>query len=121
VADGPDEALVAELVSVIEDSYGWGSVYFSDRPEDFEQQVARAVLAHLADRLIPADAEEREEWGWSDHDDPERRYLADEAMVMRMVTGGFMGMTGWRRTVRTWKTPDGSTGTLVGPWVEVEG
>lgn len=46
-----DEALIAELVPVIEDSYGLTSVYFSDRADDFEQfeqVVARAVLAHLA-------------------------------------------------------------------------
>jgi hypothetical protein len=128
-ATGPDEALVESLLPLIhlptddpwtkheKSAYhhagGWREGFEAAR-----RVRTRAVLAHVADQLIPADAEEREEWGrrWPSGD--ENVLGADEA-VARLMTSRSVVLL--RRTVRTWATPDGSAGTLVGPWVEVEG
>lgn len=53
----------------------------------------------------------------------------EERVEYDTIRSGYMGGDGnvteeigyFCRTVRTWTTPDGATGTLVGPWVEVEG
>jgi hypothetical protein len=131
-----DEALVEEVAQVAADSARDMTIgeVLAESGDDRHLRAARAVLAHLADRLIPADAEEREEWGvhyanagrFVENVPDKTTVQADEETARATVAFILDETPSWgpglrRRTVRTWKTPDGSTGTLVGPWVEVEG
>jgi hypothetical protein len=127
--DSPDEALVQEVADVLR-----MTTSDSTLPEEL-QRDARAVLAHLADRLIPADAEEREEWGvtWErpngeagDYEyetEIEARTMARQVILARdsQPNIGIGAPTISRRTVRTWEKADGSTGMVGGPWVEAAG
>ena len=111
-----DEALVEECADVWVDNNGEAGGL---------ERGFRAVLAHLAatSRLV-GEGEERVEWGYLPVGQTEHlAYSTSEQMerAIRRYTASKPEGSRATRTVRTWTTPDGATGTLVGPWVEVEG
>jgi hypothetical protein len=114
-----DEALVEALAAAYDHAHDTAcdrlmGKYSAEGASRAHREGIGAVLAHLADRLIPADAEEREEWNSRTPADPEPAVNIGEEHAHRRtawwVERGCPATT-VKRTVRT----------LVGPWVEVEG